>query len=439
MQILIADDDKTMLKMWREWFEGNGHDVTPAADGMEAVEKAKQIKPAVCVLDVQMPHMDGIEALQKIKAALPDTEVIMATAHADVKNAVKAMKEGAYDYLMKPICFEDAEATIERAIERRHILTENRYLRHELGEETAYREIVGDSPPMLELRKKIEQAAKSSANVLIRGESGTGKELAARQIHYQGDRAKGRFIAVNVAALSETIFESEMFGHEKNAFTGAAELKKGRFELADKGTLLLDEISEIPSHQQTKLLRIIQEGRFERVGGTSPINTDVRIISTTNRDLEELVEEGSFRKDLYYRINVFQITVPPLRDRKEDIALLTDQYLKFYARIEGKPITSISPEAMERLMDFNWPGNVRELMHCIESAVILEEGKALSLESVMAAKLPEPAASQTTLRDGERNHIQNILNGANGDRKKAASMLGVSKTTLYRKIKEHNL
>ncbi len=445
MRILVADDDARVITLWREWLEGDDCTVSAASDGREAVKKAKEEKPDVCVLDLKMPRMDGLKALHEIKAILPECEVIIVTGHADVKSAVSAMKEGAYDYLMKPTSFEEVRSAIERAVERHRLVTENRYLRRELGGDAAYSELIGRTSVMTELKKKIEQASGISATVLIRGESGTGKELVARLIHYGSPRSKGPFVAVNIAALSGTLLESEMFGHEKNSFTGAAEQRKGRFELADGGTLLLDEISEVPFHRQVKFLRVIQQEEIERVGAKSPIRVDVRIMSTTNRDLEELIRQGKFRKDLYYRLNVLYIVVPPLRERKDDIPLLADYYLKTYTRKENKAIDSISPKAMDRLMGFQWPGNVRELMHCIESAVIMEKGGELSIGSLMASKIPETQegpgkkSSSDSLKDVEKKHIGWVLTTTDGDKKKAAGILGISRTTLYEKIRVYGI
>lgn len=448
IRILVADDDELIRRQWHDWLEGKDYALTLASDGAEAVEKAVEVKPSICVLDVRMPRMDGVEALKKIKALLPETEVIMVTAHADVQTAVTTMKEGAYDYLVKPVPLADALAAIQRAAEKQHLLSENRYLRLELGKDATYSQFVGETAVIAQLREKMDQAAGTSAAVLIGGESGTGKELVARLIHYGSDRSKGPFVAVNIAALPETLIESEMFGHEKNAFTGAADQRIGRFELADKGTLLLDEISEIPVQQQVKFLRVLEEGEIQRVGGTSPIKTNARIISTTNRDLEASVKEGEFREDLYYRLNVFYIELPPLRQRKDDIPLIADHYLKIHARKENKSIASISKQGMERLQEFSWPGNVRELIHCIESAVIMEGGGELSLESIVAAKLPEsPGAGSGTagegsclsLEDAEKEHIRKALEASGGHKTKTASILHISRSTLYKKMEQYGL
>ncbi len=445
MRILVADDDELIRAQWQSWAEAEGRSLCLACDGREAVEKAKREKPDVCLLDLKMPRLDGIGALKEIKASLPGTEVIIVTGHTDFETAVAAMKEGAYDYIAKPLSFADAEAAIERALERRLLVEENRYLRRELGREPVYSELIGKSPAMQEVREKVEQAAGSSASVMIRGGSGTGKELVSRLIHYRSARAKGPFVAVNIAALSESLLESELFGHEKNAFTGAAAEKKGRFELADGGTLLLDEISEVPLHQQVKFLRVIQESEIERVGGGSPVKIDVRIISTTNRELERLVEEEKFREDLFYRLNVFTITLPPLRERKEDIPLLANHYLTVYARKENKPVTSVSEKGMQRLLSYSWPGNVRELMHCIESAVIMEQGTGLSAEAIAASKIPETlrkvgmGTGPAALKDVERAHIEGILQSAGGDKTEASRLLGISRSTLYEKIRQYGL
>ncbi len=445
MRILVADDDEDIRAQWQKWYEESDCEVIVASDGKEAVKKAKETKPSVCILDLKMPHMDGLEALRRLKKDSPETEVLIITAHADIQSAVTAIQEGAYDYIEKPISFEHAGLILERAVERHRLLEENRCLRLELGEEVACKELIGDSPAMAEVKEKIEQAAGTSANVLIRGESGTGKELVSRLIHYRGARATGPFVAVNIAALSESLLESEMFGHEKNAFTGAITQKKGRFEIADKGTLLLDEVSEIPAHQQVKFLRVIEEREIERVGGTSPVKIDVRIISTTNRDLDKMVKEGEFREDLYYRLNVLSIVLPSLIERREDIPLLAEHYLKLHAAKENKTIDSISPEAAKTLLEFNWPGNVRELMHCIEGAVIAEKGSELSLQSVMAAKIPEDAARLSggagflTLKEMEKEHIKRTLALKGGDKTAAAELLGISRTSVYEKAKQYGL
>ena len=444
MNILFVDDELAIVTLWAKLFEDTGYNIKTASGGKEALKYIKEDDISVCFLDVKMPEMDGLELLRQIKKISPETEAVMVTGNADIQDAVSAIKEGAYDYLSKPVSFDEMEAVMKRALERHYLVNENRYLRLELGKEPVYSELIGKTPAMIQLRKAIDQAAQSSANVLIRGESGTGKELVARSIHYRGSRAKAPFVAINIAALTETLLESEIFGHEKNAFTGAADQKKGRFELANNGTLLLDEITEIPLHEQPKLLRVIQEREFERVGGTKPVKVDVRLICTTNRDLEQYVKEGNFREDFYYRINVLAINVPPLKERKEDIPLLADHYLNIYARREKKIIPSIAPAAITRLLAFDWPGNVRELMHCIESAVVTETGGTLSLESINSAKLPEKTAALgenvcSSLKELELEHIKKILDFTKGDKKKAASILGISRTTLYEKIKDFNL
>ncbi|GIV18278.1 MAG: acetoacetate metabolism regulatory protein AtoC [Armatimonadota bacterium] len=353
------------------------YNVLTAEHGPKALEIASQQPVHLLLIDLILPGgTDGLDVLRRIREIHPDSRAIMVTAFPTIQTAVQAMKDGAVDYITKPFDLDELRAKIDKAAEEYRLREENRRLRQQLRSTFDFRHIVGRSGVMQEVYQTIEKVSQSRATVLIRGESGTGKELVAKAIHYSSNRANGPFIAVSCAALPETLLESELFGHEKNAFTGAASQKPGRFELAHKGTLFLDEIAEVPPSVQVKLLRVLQEREFERLGGTKTIKVDVRLIAATNKDLEQMVKAGTFREDLYFRLHVVEIYLPPLRERKEDIPLLVEHFLNRYNQENDKHLKACTPEAMEILMSYHWPGNVRELENAIERAVVLADSDA---------------------------------------------------------------
>jgi DNA-binding NtrC family response regulator len=381
--ILIVDDEPNIRRVLEAMLKKEGYDVHLAESGKKAVEIASNTTIDLLISDLIMPDMTGIEVLRIIKELQPHCTAIMITAYGTIKTAVEAIKLGAYNYISKPFDMDEMRTMIQHALSNRILEQENYELREQLKTTYRFDNIVGNSGKMQELFKMIERAADSRATVLITGESGTGKELIARALHYNSPRANKPFVAVSCAALTETLLESEMFGHEKNAFTGANAQKAGRFELAHQGTLFLDEVGEIPPSIEVKLLRVLQEREFERVGGTKPLHVDVRLIAATNRDLETEVKNRKFREDLYYRLQVVQLHVPPLRERKEDIPALVDHFLVKYNRENGRRIKGCTPEAMEHLMKYDYPGNVRELENAIERAVVLADKGAKLLTCEM--------------------------------------------------------
>lgn len=373
LNLLIVEDEPGHRRALEAHFS-KSYNVLTAEHGQKALEIASQQPIHLLIIDLILPGgTDGLDVMRRIRQIHPESSAIMITAQPTVRTAVQAMKEGAVDYVIKPLDLDELRVKVDRAAEQYLLKEENRRLRQQLRTTYDFRNIVGRSGVMQEVYRMIEQVSQSRATVLIRGESGTGKELVAKAIHYSSDRANGPFIAVSCAALPETLLESELFGHEKNAFTGATTQKPGRFELAHKGTLFLDEIAEVPPNIQVKLLRVLQEREFERLGGTKPIKVDVRLIAATNKDLRQMVEAGTFREDLYYRLHVIEIYLPPLRERKDDIPLLVEHFLSRYSEENGKNLKACTPEAMEILMKYHWPGNVRELENVIERAVVLAD------------------------------------------------------------------
>ncbi|HDI78059.1 MAG TPA: sigma-54-dependent Fis family transcriptional regulator, partial [Desulfobacteraceae bacterium] len=380
--ILVVDDEKNYLVVLETLLRSEGYEVITADNAKDALEIVLESDVDLVLTDMKMPGISGMELLETIKRRKPDIPVIMMTAYGTIEMAVEAMKKNAYDYITKPFKNEELKRTIRKAIENYTLLKENRRLSRELRERYRFANIIGKSKPMLEIFSTIEKIASSRASVLITGESGTGKELIAKAIHYSGSRKDGPFISVNCGALTETLLESELFGHERGAFTGAIAMKKGRFELADKGTLFLDEIGDMPASLQVKLLRVLQEMEFERVGGTRTIKVDVRIISASNKTMKEEVEEGRFREDLFYRLNVIHIHIPPLRERVEDIKLLVNYFIDKYSKEEGKEGLKISADAWKALYGYHWPGNVRELENVIERAVVLNSDGIIDLDDL---------------------------------------------------------
>ncbi|MBP8132283.1 MAG: sigma-54-dependent Fis family transcriptional regulator [Candidatus Hydrogenedentes bacterium] len=447
-RILVVDDDALMREYVEEAMVRAGHAADAVANGPDALARMEATIYDVAITDLKMAPMDGLELLRRARAVSPDTPVIVMTAYGTIESAVAALKEGAADYLLKPFTPDAIEVAVERCLERARIARENRYLRDEIDARYDFGAMIGDSPAMRVVYEQIRKVADSRATVFIRGETGTGKELAARAIHFAGSRRDRPFIKVNCAALSAGILESELFGHEKGAFTGAHDRKIGRFELADTGTLMLDEISEIPVDLQPKLLRALQEREFERVGGNIPIQVDTRIVATSNRDLEQAVRLGKLREDLFYRLNVVSIYLPPLRERKEDLPALMDHFLERFCRENGRRVRGFAPATRKRLLEYDWPGNVRELQNAVESAVVLAADDAplppeqVRLSGVQAAANGNDASGVTpgtTVAGIEKQLILVTLEHCAGNRTRAAEMLGISVRTLRNKLKEYRL
>ena len=440
--VLVVDDEPSNVTSLEKTFAKEGMRVLVADGAKRALELVRSHRVQVVLTDLMMPGASGTDLLKAIKDMSPDTEVVLMTAYGTVENAVQAMREGAYDFVEKPLRRMSIVKSVRKAAERHSLIAENRSLRQELRLLTN-REIIGQSQNLRRVLEVAGQAAPSSATVLILGESGTGKELLARFIHGKSARASGPFVGVNCSAIPESILEAELFGHERGAFTGATAKRDGRFAKARGGTLFLDEIGELTPAVQVKLLRVLQEGEYEPVGGDT-VRADVRIVAATNRDLQAEVEAGRFREDLYYRLNVIAITAPPLRTRREDIPLLVDHFLGVYCRKNGRERLSVAPEAMTKLMDYAFPGNVRELENLVERSAVLCRGDTLELsdlpEAVAQAEQHAPEdltiAIGTPLEEVERRLIRSTLRHTNGDKTLAAQLLGISARTIYRKIDE---
>ena len=438
--LLVVDDERSNVESIEKIFAREGMRVLTATDAKEALELARTHRVHVVLTDLMMPGTNGLELLRALKLASPDAEVVLMTAYGTVEAAVSAMRDGAYDFVEKPLKRLAIVKSVRKAAEKQRLIEENRSLRKEIQKLT-HREIVGHSPALRRVVDVATQAAPSMATVLIMGESGTGKELLARTIHERSARAKAPFVAVNCAAIPETILESELFGHERGAFTGATSKKDGRFAKAAGGTLFLDEIGELSPAVQVKFLRVLQEGEYEPVGGNT-IKADVRIVAATNRDLYAEVQAGRFREDLFYRLNVIAIHAPALRARREDIPLLVDHFLGLYCAKNGRARLTVSRGAMEKLLDYAWPGNVRELENVIERGVVLARKDTLTEQdlpdAIVHAAPPEPTALTfpigTTLEEIELRVIRETLRHAKGDKSVAAQLLGISTRTIYRKL-----
>jgi DNA-binding NtrC family response regulator len=442
-RILIVDDQDMIRDSLAATLAREGHEIVAAGDGAAAVARLAASRFDLMISDLKMPKMTGIELLAESRRLRPEMPVVLMTAFATVATAVEAMKLGAYDYIQKPFDGDEIKLLVERTLEHNRLIRENQALRSLSADVMGPRPLVGSSQGMQEVRQRIDLVARSTATVLIRGESGTGKEIVARAIHAAGDRAERPLLAVNCAALSENLLESELFGHERGAFTGADRLRRGRFELADGGTLLLDEISEIAASLQAKLLRVLQENAFERVGSSVTQQVDVRVIATTNRDLEKCVEEGRFREDLFYRLNVVPIELPPLRDRIQDVPELARHFLSIIAKREKKPFRHVEPEAVRAMQRYTWPGNVRELQNIVERAGVLESDpavvRAATIEPWLRPRSTTMAAAQSLagkpLADIEKQVILSTLDRFKGHRVKTATALGIGVRTLGMKIK----
>jgi len=452
--ILVADDDASIRSLLKQLLADEGFAVIEASTGVEVVEKVKESSPDLVIMDVRMPELDGIEALSRVKATNPKTAVLIMTAFGSSNAAIRAMEFGAFDYITKPFELDKISHSVKRVLDYQDLTQEVEVLRDEISTLVQTERIVGNSPAMQEVYKTIGKVAKADATILITGESGTGKELVAEALHFNSNRRSGPMVKVSCAALPETLLETELFGHEKGSFTGAMTQRRGRFEMADKGTIFLDEIGEMTVPTQTKLLRVLQERKLERIGSSLPIKVDIRIIVATNKDLQKQVEQSKFRDDLYYRLNVINIHMPPLRDRKEDIPSLVEHFLAKHRYSATAQPAAISEEAIRRLIEYNWPGNVRELENVIERAVVLSRGQIIT-----SRELPfgEHEAGEGEEGDGdaeakgdssffkksvaqfEKDLIMKALRDANGNRSKAAEMLGIYRRLLYAKIKEYAL
>jgi DNA-binding NtrC family response regulator len=445
--ILLVDDKANNLEVLGALLRQEGYEVRTARSGAEALADARAVPPDVIVTDLRMPGMDGLEFFRAVHGVDAEVPTIFITAFGSVESAVAAMKSGAYDYLSKPLDHEKLKLIVRRALDQRRISRENRELRAALQTRQAFAEIVGASPKMQRLLELVRTVAGSSSTVLLQGESGTGKELVARALHEASPRRERRLAVVNCSALSESLLESELFGHEKGAFTGATARKRGWFEVADGGTLFLDEIGEMSPHLQVKLLRVVQAHEFERVGGTDPIRVDFRLITATNRDLKGDVAAGRFREDLFYRLSVISLKIPPLRERREDIPLLVSHFLQKCSRREGKQVSSVSPEVMERLVQYAWPGNVRELENAIERAVVVAASDRLTLDMLpeeIQDWSPEGRGSQRppeefTLEEMERFLIEKTLERTGGNKSQAARLLNVHRRSIYNRLKKYSL
>jgi two-component system response regulator HydG len=447
--ILVADDDLAHRTMLRTLLSGWGYAITEADDGSSAMEAVRRRPFDLILMDIRMIRVSGLEALAEIKSYNPAIPVVIMTAYASVETAVLALKKGAYDYLTKPLDFDELRLTLERAMDHSHLREENRLLKESLGERFDRRNLIGRSIAMTRLIETVSQVAPTEATVLITGESGTGKEMIAGLIHYNSLRKDGPFIRFNCAAIAETLLESELFGHEKGAFTGADRRKEGKFRQADGGSLFLDEVSEMSVGMQVKLLRVLQERELTRVGGEEVLRVDVRLIAATNRDLLKEVGAGRFREDLFYRLNVVMLQVPPLRERPEDIPLLAQEFLVQFAGKNRKAIKGFTPKAMDRLLRHSWPGNVRELMNSVERGVVLSRGEYLD-EAELSLLLPGaapaltgtvaspvPASEGHSLEIVERETILNVLEAAQGNKSEAARRLGITRRTLHQKLRKY--
>ncbi|MGE6757406.1 sigma-54-dependent transcriptional regulator [Corallococcus interemptor] len=456
-KVLVVDDDSVVLKAVTQILQREGHPVVAIDDAVEGLAAAKDPSIDVVVLDIKMPHLSGMDLLRAIKADRPDVEVIMMTAFATVETAVEAVKAGAYDYLTKPFeNIDEVSLTVAKAAERKALKDRTRALEEALTARSQFEDLIGQSSQMRAVFKLVETVSHSTATVLIQGESGTGKELVARAIHYRSARRDKPFVAVNCSALTETLLESELFGHVKGSFTGATGNKKGLFEAADGGTIFLDEIGDVPPATQVRLLRVLQEGEVKRVGANEPVKVDVRVIAATHVDLSRAKEQGKFREDLFYRLNVITIDLPPLRDRPEDVPLLAHHFLKVYASKADKKVTGISPRAMEALTCNRWTGNVRELENVIERAVVLTANDAIDVEDLppgfqaapqadsavevfSLAHLPYAQAKRLAMRAFERRYLSALLEKNNHNVSSAARAAGVDRSNFRRLLKQYEV
>jgi DNA-binding NtrC family response regulator len=436
IKVLVVDDEDIVRESLRDWLEGVDYDVDTAESGEEALRIIKKKKIKIMIADLVMPGINGIELMNEAKKIVPSIATVIITAHATVQTAITAIREGAHDYIEKPFCPEKVELILEKLVEHQELIEENISLRRQIEDRFLFRGIIAKSPKMLQLIELIKTVAPTNATILVTGETGTGKEVAARAIHHHSQRAAKPFIATSCAALPESLLESELFGHEKGSFTGATERKKGKFEAGDKGTLFLDEIGEINANTQVHLLRALEEKKVTRIGSNEETPVDVRVITATNKDLRALVMEGHFREDLYYRLKVVAINIPPLRERREDILPLAEHFVKKYAEENKKDIRNLSPEVIEFMLNYSWPGNVRELANMIEHGVILSKTNAVTMAELPSDIVHPVSSEEKTIEAVTRKHILSVLEETKGNVTKAANILGIQRMTLYNKLKK---
>jgi DNA-binding NtrC family response regulator len=455
--VLVVEDTDSLRTLLRESLEAQGHTVIEARDEPDALRQLDPVRPAVVITELKLPSGDGFGVLRAAKELDPELQVVVITASGSIQDAVTAIREGAMDFLAKPVDPEHLLLMVARAIAQRRMLTENILLKEELAERRGAPRIIGEDPRLRQVVQQLHRAAGTDATVLLEGESGTGKELFARAVHALSPRSDGPFVAINCAAIPETLLESELFGYEKGAFTGAVARKPGRFELAHRGTMFLDEIGDLPLTLQAKILRAIEEKRFERVGGTQSLHVDVRVVAATNRNLKVRVAERQFREDLYFRLSVFPIQIPPLRDRTDDVFILARQFVDRFCRDLNKKLLTISPAALEELRTYSWPGNVRELQNCIERAVILCDGDTiqprhlnLSFRQAALVAAPNPweqidltgtlaGVLRRVTIEVERRKIEQALREASGNTQRAADLLQVGHKVLMQKLKDYGI
>jgi len=437
-KILVVDDEDIVRESLRDWLDGVGYKVDIAESGDKALKIIKQKKIKIMIADLIMPGINGIELMKKAREIEPTISTVIITAHGTIQTAITAIREGAYDYVEKPFCPEKVELLIKNLVEHQDLVEENISLRRKIEDKFHFEGIVAKSPKMLKIIELVKTVAPTNATILIIGKTGAGKEVIARAIHHQSPRRNRPFIATSCAALPESLLESELFGHERGSFTGAVERKKGKFEAGDKGTLFLDEIGEINANTQIHLLRVLEEKKITRVGGNEEINVDVRVIAATNRNLKVSINQGRFREDLYYRLNVVTIDLPPLKDRMEDILPLAEHFLKKYAEENSKRIKKFSDDVVKFMLNYSWPGNVRELENMIERGVILSKNTAITLDVLPQDIIHPTPVEGKTVEAVTRNHIINVLEETKGNITKAANILGIRRMTLYNKLKKYN-
>jgi len=454
-RVLVVDDEEIVRESLGGWLAQDGHEIETVPDGPAALERVKAGRWSILLVDLKMPGMDGLQVLEQVKKLQPEAAVVIMTAYATVDTAVTAIKLGAYDYLVKPFDPEELSLMIQKIVSQQRLVRENEVLRKALKREYGFHDVISKSPAMQRVFELAKVAAPSSSTVLVLGESGTGKEVLARAIHRESARKDGPFVAVSCAALTETLLESELFGHEKGAFTGATARRKGKFEAAQGGTLFLDEIGDISPKLQVDLLRVLEERKLQRVGGNEPVEVDVRIIAATHRDLNAAAREGRFREDLYYRLNVIPIQLPPLRDRREDIPLLVERFLEVLSVELGKKVEGVAADALAALMSHPWPGNVRELKNVLERGAVVTQGHVIQLADLGLGPPPAAASAASgpagapgkggeridppSLEEVEKRHIGEVLKYTGGNVTRSARILGIDRVTLYNKIRRYQL
>lgn len=439
-KIFIVDDELVMRKSLSGWLERDGYEVDTAESGEEAIEKLKKTRFDLLLVDIKMEGISGLDVLKHVRENDPDVAVVMITAYGSIPTAIEAMKNGAHDYLLKPFDPDKLGVLIEKIVEQQAQARENLFLKEQYKDRTRFESMIGQSKPMQEVFDLIQDVSPMDSTVLITGETGTGKGLAAKAIHTNSPRSEGPFVLVNCGAIPEHLMESELFGHQKGAFTDAKETKKGRLELAHDGTLFLDEIGEISMRMQIDLLRVLEDRVFYRVGGTQPIEVDFRVVAATNRNLEKAIKNEIFREDLYYRLNVIAFEMPPLRERKEDIPLLAEHFLRRFSQETNKPVDKISRAAIDEMMLYEWPGNVRELENAIERAVVVGKEREIHPKDLPFRRFDDPTfIPKNALKDIEKTHIKKMLDNNQWNIAKSSKILGIDRTTLYSKIKRYNI